>query len=190
MDMDKLHEVQIKKVVGPTSTGTAVLLGNDEKTFVMYIGVYEGAAIVREINGERAVRPLTHELLTTICSGFDVEIKKIVIADIVDNTFCATLILEQKCVDETGDWNGKRNEVHIDARPSDCLVLSLKENKKIFVSDKVFSQVKDITEDSEFGAMPFGGSGSSMQKNVFGLKDIDFDLPDPDIFAEFSEDDD
>jgi hypothetical protein len=44
---EKLHQVKIKKVLGPTQTGTAVLLGNEEKTFVMFIGIYEGAAIIR-----------------------------------------------------------------------------------------------------------------------------------------------
>ena len=89
--MDDLHEIRIKKVLGPTQTGTAVLLGNDDKTFVMFIGYYEGAALMRELNGEEPARPFTHELLWYVLQGFDVEIKKIVISDIIDGTFCATL---------------------------------------------------------------------------------------------------
>ena len=33
-----LQKIRIKKVLGPTNTGTAVLLGTDEKTFVESFG--------------------------------------------------------------------------------------------------------------------------------------------------------
>jgi bifunctional DNase/RNase len=75
---ESLHKIRIKKVLGPTNTGTAVLLGNDEKTFVMFIGIYEGAAIIRELNGESPARPLTHELLSYVMSGFNVDVKQII----------------------------------------------------------------------------------------------------------------
>ena len=56
---EELHKIRIKKVLGPINTGTAVLLGNDEKTFVMFIGTYEGAAILRELNNEPPPRPMS-----------------------------------------------------------------------------------------------------------------------------------
>ncbi len=142
-----LKKVKIKKVIGPTSNGTAVLLGNSEKTFVMFIGQYEGAAIIRELNDETTPRPLTHDLLSNVLLGFDVEVKRIVITDLIKNIFHATIILEQKCVTEAGQWNGKRNEVRIDARPSDCLVIALKEKADIWVSDLVLQKVRDVSEE-------------------------------------------
>jgi hypothetical protein len=144
---DGLHKIRIKKVLGPTQTGTAVLLGNEKKTFVMFIGLYEGAAIIRELNGEVPQRPLTHELLSYILDGFDIRVKKIVISDIVDNTFCATLVLEQKVQQGKEEWVGKRNEVHIDARPSDCLIIALKEKKEIYCTTRVLEKVRDVSED-------------------------------------------
>ena len=165
-----LQKIRIKKVLGPTNTGTAVLLGNDEKTFVMFIGIYEGAAIIRELNGEQPARPLTHELMSYVMSGFDIEVKQIVISDIVDNTFCATLVLEQKCKD--GDeWNGKRNEVRIDARPSDCLVIALKEKKDIYATPAVLEKVRDISE--EIGASGKGGKAPKGDENPYALKEFD-----------------
>ncbi|HVY62133.1 MAG TPA: bifunctional nuclease family protein [Planctomycetota bacterium] len=145
--MEELHKIRIKKVLGPTQTGTAVLLGNEKKTFVMFIGLYEGAAIIRELNGEVPARPLTHELLTYILDGFDIQVKQIVISDIVNNTFCATLVLEQKVTAENEEWVGKRNEVHIDARPSDCLIIALKEKKDIYCTPRVFDKVRDVSEE-------------------------------------------
>jgi bifunctional DNase/RNase len=172
---ESLHKIRIKKVLGPTNTGTAVLLGNDEKTFVMFIGVYEGAAIIRELNGETPARPLTHELLSYVLSGFGVDVKQIIISDIVENTFCATLVLEQKCTNEKDEWNGKRNEVRIDARPSDCLVIALKEKKDIYVTQSVLDKVRDISEEiggvGAFGKPPKKPSKS--EENPYALPEFD-----------------
>lgn len=162
---DTLHKIRIKKVLGPINAGTAVLLGNEDKTFVMFIGTYEGAAILRELNSEPPPRPMTHDLLENVLLGFEVEVKQIVISTIVHNTFCATLVLEQRCVDSEGAWTGKRNEVRIDARPSDCLVLALKTKAQLFATDEVLSKVHDISE----GLNPAGPSSSK----PFGLNDLD-----------------
>lgn len=190
---EDLTEIRIKKVLGPTNSGTAVLLGNDAKTFVMFIGIYEGAALVRELNQEEPARPLTHELMTSIFRGFSLEIKRIVISEIVDNTFRATLIMEQRCVNEAGDWNGRRNEVHVDARPSDCLVLSLKEKKKLFATAAVLDEVRDISEELDISTvMPPGPISASSAKDLFKLDDLDVtglqDLPG--LFGGGDEDDD
>jgi bifunctional DNase/RNase len=168
---DQLHKIRIKKVLGPTNTGTAVLLGNESKTFVMFIGIYEGAAIIRELNCESPARPLTHELMSYVMQGFSIEVKQIIISDIVDNTFCATLVLEQKCVSGNGEWNGKRNEVRIDARPSDCLVIALKEKKEIYATQAVLDKVRDISEEiGSYGNKP---KPSKSDENPYALKEFD-----------------
>lgn len=164
---ETLHKIRIKKVLGPIAAGTAVLLGNDDKTFVMFIGTYEGAAILRELNNEPPPRPMTHDLLANVLLGFDVTIKKIVISSIVDNTFCAMLVLEQTCTNADGEFNGKRNEVHIDARPSDCLVLALKNKVELFATQSVLDKVVDVSDGIQQGGTPSGAGGS------FGLKELD-----------------
>ncbi|HLU47456.1 MAG TPA: bifunctional nuclease domain-containing protein, partial [Planctomycetota bacterium] len=91
----------------------------------------------------------------------------IVISSIIENTFCATLVLEQQVRGETGEWVGRRNEVRIDARPSDCLVLALKNNVDILVSDEVFSQVQDVSKMT-----------AEVESNLAGIPpgDIEFEL--------------
>lgn len=155
---EKLYEIAVRKVV-PTDHGIAVLLGNDDHAFVMHIGSNEGAALIRALKEEHAERPLTHDLLEHVLDGFEVEIKHVVITDIVDRTFCATLTLEQRC--KNGEaWSGLTNEVKIDARPSDCLVLAIKRDAPIFVSDAVLSQV------------PNAIAKESKRKNPLGLSDF------------------
>ncbi len=141
---DNLEKVEIKRVM-PTASAPAVLLGNERKTFLVFIGFAEAAALMRELKSEPADRPMTHDLIQSLFLGFDLSIRKIIVSKIVDNAFCATLILEQKITDASGDWVGKRNEVRIDARPSDCLVLALKNRTDIYVTEEVFEQVQDIS---------------------------------------------
>lgn len=169
----QLEQVKIKKVIGPTPAGAAVLLGNEKKTFVVFVGFYEAAALIREINRETPARPLTHELIQNIFLGFDVEVKSVVISAILESTFCATLILQQRVREGGEDWVPARNEVRIDARPSDCFVLALKNHVDILVTPEVFEQVQDITkmtkdvEKSLQTGMPFQPQG---------LGDIEFDV--------------
>ena len=186
------HTVKIQRVIGPTPNGAAVLLGNDEKTFVIFIGFYEAAALIREINNESTARPLTHELIQNVYLGFGITVKNVVISAIIDNTFCATLVLQQEVgQDEDGtEWGGKRNEVRIDARPSDCLVLALKSKVDILVSDEVFSQVQDVSQmaqdvESSLAGMMGAGASEGESTSAFGkgAMEVPDELP-VDLFPE------
>jgi len=170
----KLHKVQIKRIIGPTPNGAAILLGNEEKTFVIFVGFFESAALIREINGESPARPLTHELIQNICLGFDIEVKQIVISTIIENTFCATLMLQQR-VREDADgsvWSGRRNEVRIDARPSDCLVLALKNKIDILVTDEVFGQVQDVSKMAQDVESSLAGMMAGAELGEYRPEDV------------------
>ena len=112
------------------------------------------------------VRPLTHELLQNVFLGFEVEVKSVIISSLIDDTFCATLVLQQRVENGADECTGKRNEVRIDARPSDCLVLALKNNVDIFVTDEVFDKVQDVSKITH--EMEASGEVS--------LEDLEFEL--------------
>lgn len=179
---DELVELQIKRVIGPTSKGAAVFLEAEDKTFTINIGIYEGTAIARELSGEVPARPLTHELLASILDGFHLEVARIVINEFSDGTFKAKIYLEQKSVSEDGEWNGRRQMAVIDARPSDCMVIALKQKCKIFGTRHMLEQVSDIKDDLDFFAV-LGGDGvkSGPGQNNTNLKELDItglqDLP-------------
>lgn len=166
----QLEKVKIKRVIGPTPSGAAVLLGNEKKTFVVFVGFYEAAAIIREMNSEVPARPLTHELIQNVFLGFDLDVKQVIISTILENTFCATLILQQKVETGKEEWAVKRNEVRIDARPSDCFVLALKNKKDIFVTQEVFEQVQDVSK------MADEVEGSLSGQQLGGGSEFDLDL--------------
>lgn len=171
--------VKIKKVIEAHGGGYAVLLGNEKKVFPIFVGGHEGMAMIREIQQQSTPRPLTHDLLGLVLRGFDLEIKKIVISGLVDNTFYATLVIQQRIVGQDGEWTGKRNEVRIDARPSDCVVLALKESCEIWVEESVFSSVTDVNELFAAGEKQKLSGPSSLLELDEDI-DFDFDLGDMD----------
>lgn len=127
------------KGVMPTSSGCAVFLGTDEKTFVIYVDQGIGEAIQRAVNGEQAERPLTHDLMVTLLDGLGAEVERVVINHVDQGTFFARLIVSME--NELG-----HKIVELDARPSDSMVLALSSGKPIYVARAVIDSVDDMTE--------------------------------------------
>ena len=88
-------EVQVKGVL-PTTTGCAVFVGNDEKTFVIYVDHSVGAAITMFLRNTPKERPLTHDLIGHIFTGLGVKVERIVINDLKNSTYYARLVLRSE----------------------------------------------------------------------------------------------
>ncbi len=131
-------EVSVKGVM-PTANGCAVFLGNDEKTFVIYVDHSVGNAIQMTINGVKKDRPLTHDLIGHILLGLGAKLDYIIINDVNEGTFFARILLRME--NELG-----KKIIEIDARPSDSTVLALQHKRPIFASRKVFDAVEDMSE--------------------------------------------
>ena len=147
----ELVKVEVKKVIGPVRDTAAVLLGNDEKVFMIFVGIYEAAAIIRELQHEKTERPLTHDVIKSVLVGFDIGVKKVIISSIVQNVFCATLVLERTTAGADGQPSGMSEEVRIDLRASDSIVVALKTASEIWVSRRVFDHVEDVKSQLQDG---------------------------------------
>ena len=127
--------------VFPTEQHTlAIYIGNEEKAFVIHVEPSVGRAIAMSMRGEHSERPLTHELIGYIFGAFDIKVERVVINDLRSNTYFARMILKAQ------------NEVHskvieIDARPSDCIVLATQAKAPIFVSQEVWEETEDRSEE-------------------------------------------
>ena len=130
--------VSVKGVM-PTSNGCAIFLGNDEKTFVIYVDPAIGNAINMTINQVKKERPLTHDLIGLILKGLETKIERVLINDVEEGTFFARIILQME--NELG-----KKIIELDARPSDSIVLALQMKQPIHVSKKVLENVEDMTE--------------------------------------------
>ena len=133
--------VTIKGVM-PTANGCAVFLGNEDKTFVIYVDHSVGSAIQMTLNGVKKDRPLTHDLIGSMLLGLGAQLDRIVVNDAREGTFFARILLRME--NELG-----RKIVEIDARPSDSIVLALQQKRPVFVARAVFENVEDMTEIHE-----------------------------------------
>ena len=136
--MQDVVEVSIKGLM-PTANGCAVFLGDDTKTFVIYVDPSVGSAISMTINGVKKERPLTHDLIGHVFLGFGVNLERIIINDVNEGTYFARVILTMQ--NELG-----RKILELDARPSDSIVLALQQKRPIYVARRVYEAVEDMTE--------------------------------------------
>jgi uncharacterized protein len=127
------------KGVMPTANGCAVFLGNDAKTFVIYVDHAVGSAIQMTLNGVKRERPLTHDLIGSILLGLGAQLEHVLINDSREGTFFARILLRME--NELG-----RKLIELDARPSDSIVLALQQQRPIHVARPVFDQAEDMTE--------------------------------------------
>jgi bifunctional DNase/RNase len=123
----------------PTSNGCAVFVGNDEKTFVIYVDHGVGAAITMFLRNTPKERPLTHDLIGSIFKGLGVRVERVIINDLKNSTYYARLILLVE--NELG-----KKILEIDGRPSDCMALAVQHKSPIYVTRKVFDVVEDMSE--------------------------------------------
>ena len=131
-------EVTVKGVM-PTSNGCAIFLGNDDKTFVIYVDPSIGNAINMTMNQVKKERPLTHDLIGLILKGLETSIERVLINDVDEGTFFARIILRME--NELG-----KKIIELDARPSDSIVLALQMKQPIHVANKVLDYVEDMSE--------------------------------------------
>jgi uncharacterized protein len=130
--LPNLVKVELKNLFRTENSGGGVFLGNEEKTFAIFIGPGELNALILAGGGIKAPRPLTHNLLDMILQRFDIEVRSVVITDLVEDAFHAVLTLFQ----------GGR-EIEIDCRPSDALILAVMRKKDVFVTRELFDKVED-----------------------------------------------
>lgn len=99
---------------------------NGPRTLQIVIGGNEASAIHRRVRGESPPRPLTHELLFNVIEAMGGELEKIVISDLKDDTFFATLVIRRST-----------ELIEIDSRPSDAIALGIAGEVPLYVSDEV-----------------------------------------------------
>jgi len=130
--------VKIRGIL-PANSGCAVFVGNDEKVFVIQVEHNMGVVIGMFLRQTPKERPLTHDLIASIFTGFGISVERVVITELKNSTYFARLILQQQ--NELG-----RKIVEIDARPSDCIAIATAQKKPIYVSAALFDQVEDMSE--------------------------------------------
>lgn len=130
-------KMEVKTVTADQGGNFLVLLMDDEekKVLPISIGPLEAQAIALVLQGETPPRPLTHDLLKTVCENLSAKLEKIVITDIRESTFYAEVYLLQN-----------DQSIIIDSRPSDAIALALRFNSPIYMATKMVEFTYDYQD--------------------------------------------
>lgn len=119
----------------------ALVLGevNGRRRLPIIIGAFEAQAIAIEIEKMTPSRPLTHDLFKSFAQIYNIEIKEILIYNLVEGVFYAKLI----CTDGT-------TTQEIDARTSDAIALAVRFNAVIYTYEFILSSAGIVIEGNDF----------------------------------------
>lgn len=123
----KVHGV----LVDPNTDTQIVILRDEQNSDVLpiWVGTAEGTSIRLALEGIVPPRPLSHDLINSFADHLGMNMTRVVIMDVKNNTYYATIHLSCNGIERT-----------IDARPSDALALALRTKCPIYVTQEVLQQ--------------------------------------------------
>ena len=141
----------------------AVVLGEDQgvRRLPIVIGGYEAQAIAVAMERMTPNRPLTHDLFKNALETFEIDLKEVVINNLLDGIFYAKLICNQ---------NGE--EIEIDSRTSDALAMAVRFNCPIFTYEFILEAAGVVLEEEAEEASTGKGKKVPKKKEKAGKKTL------------------
>ena len=138
----------------------AVVLGEVDGTrrLPIVIGGFEAQAIAVALDNMKPSRPLTHDLMKTVCDTFSLELQYIYISKLVDGVFYSNLVFT----------NGTDN-YEIDSRTSDALALAVRFECPIYVNENILEEA-GVEADSSMEAEP--ANENELEKRIEELTSV------------------
>jgi bifunctional DNase/RNase len=121
----------------------AVVLGEVDGTrrLPIVIGGFEAQAIAVALDNMKPSRPLTHDLMKTVCDTFGLELQYIYISKLLDGVFYSNLVFSNSI--ETSE---------VDSRTSDALALAVRFECPIYVNENILEEAGVEADASTEGA--------------------------------------
>ena len=112
---------------------------NGERYLPIWIGAVEATAIAFALQGIQTPRPMTHDLIRDILQETAVEVERITISELVDQTFYASIRMQ-----------AGGSTLEVSSRPSDAIALAVRLGSPIFGAEEVLEQAGiEIKDDEE-----------------------------------------
>jgi bifunctional DNase/RNase len=118
-------------MMDPLTNMPIVILKNEvgDRLLPIWVGPFEAQAIAMKRENVSAPRPMTHDLLESIVRSLGAKVEKVLIHDLRDSTFYATVHLRRGA-----------DALVIDSRPSDAIALALRMEAPIHVEPSVLEK--------------------------------------------------
>ena len=139
-------EVKIRALMMDPNSGTPIIILKDVQSDTMlpiWVGAYEANAIALEIEKIAPPRPMTHDLLRNLLTQLGVQVERVVVTRLQDNTFFAEIEMR----------NSEGSLMRLDSRPSDAIALALRADCPIYVDMEVIKASRNTmpAEEGEEG---------------------------------------
>ncbi len=137
-------EVKIRALMMDPNSGTPIVILKDVDSDTMlpiWVGAYEANAIALEIEKIAPPRPMTHDLLRNLIIELGIQVERVVVTSLRDNTFFA--VIEMRMSDG--------NRIVLDSRPSDAIALALRADCPIYVDAEVIKASRNTLPSEEEG---------------------------------------
>ena len=131
-----LREMTVSGLTIDPFTNSPIMILKDvdsDKAVPIWIGLLEATAIASELENIKFSRPMTHDLLRIIMERMEIQVTRVEVCDLRDNTYFALIHL-----------NREGQEVTIDARPSDAIALALRVKAPIYVAEVVIQKARRV----------------------------------------------
>ena len=127
-----ITQMRVKGLIfDPYNNAYIVVLRDEENSDMLpiWVGKSEASAIGLALESVTAPRPMTHDLMKSFLETFDAKIISVVITDLNDNTYFATIHLMYE-----------DSEYTVDSRPSDAIALAVRAEVPIYVAEAVMDK--------------------------------------------------
>ena len=150
MSENSMLEVAVKGLTFDPVTNVPIVILKDvngKRVLPIWIGVFEANAIALEMESVDTPRPMTHDLFKNLFEVVHSRMLRVVVDNLMDNTFYATIYL---------DCQGE--EVKLDSRPSDAIALALRALRRPTVARVAIHPISMIRACSRSFLPPFKNS--------------------------------
>jgi len=124
-----------------------VLLRHEDRILPILVTLEAATAIHLGMRGEKAARPMTHDLIGNLLAGLRANVKSVTIYKLENDTFFAHLNVDQMSAD------GQVEQVlRVDARSSDAIAIATRVHCPIYAANEVMdlaAQKADFDEPEE-----------------------------------------
>lgn len=137
--MEKIELKIIGLSYSQTQSGAYALVLAEKKgtrRLPIIIGGFEAQSIAIELEKMKPSRPLTHDLFKTFVESFEVQIKEVLIYNLVEGVFYAKIVCDNK-----------GEAVEIDARTSDAIAIGIRAECPVYTFEHILSSAGIQLED-------------------------------------------
>jgi bifunctional DNase/RNase len=161
--MDKIELEIIGLSYSQTQTGAyALVLGEKDgakRRLPIIIGGFEAQAIAIELESMTPSRPLTHDLFKSFADVYDINVKEIIIYNLVEGIFYAKLLSEKE-----GDV------IEVDTRTSDAIALAVRFKCPIYTHEFILSSAGIILDESQEGEDDLTNQLESIEEDIEAIE--------------------